>query len=199
MNRVTLILVVAFALAFLAGGVVGVFLRSPQPAHTEPPAPREDPPRGPGRGLTEELKLTGEQQEKMREIWSGVMSRGGGGSRERSEEARRRRDEKIQALLNDPQRQEYRKILDEYDQFRQAIRQQWHDLIEQAVAETKKILTPEQAKEYEEIRKKRRGGRGSRDRSPWRSQRPRGETSPASRPSRTQPAREPDAPTGEKP
>lgn len=161
MNRITVLLIVALVLTFLAGGAVGIFFAPAESSNAaDAPTTRPAGPRHRPRGLTEELKLSPEQQEKMREIWSGVMSRSFNASREQSDQIRRTRDEKIRALLSDRQRQQYQAILTEYEQAREALHQRRMEAVEQAVAETKKILTPEQAKKYEEIRKRGPFGRG---------------------------------------
>jgi len=152
MNKVHLATVVGIAVAFAAGGSVGMLVGSDRPVER-----RHRP--GFGHGLTRDLNLTGAQKEQMKEIWSAVMSREG----RKAAWARRlalkqKRDEAIEALLTDEQRVRYDAILAEHDRAMEDMHQEGRRRIEEAVERTRAILTPEQAKKYDEIRTNRRGG-----------------------------------------
>ena len=158
MNRVRLILVAGFVLAFAAGAVVGVLVGSDK-------GDRAVRPPGPGPHLARELDLSPRQQAQMREIWAEVMGPAPGQqSRQRWQELRRRRTERIEALLTDEQQQQYKQILADHDREMEAVRQERHQAVQRAVERTKAILTESQAKKYEALRKdwRRRPGRGSR-------------------------------------
>ena len=154
MNRIQVIVIVGFALAFAAGGSVGVLIRSDGAQQTQTQA-------RPRRHLAKDLGLTAEQQEQMRKIWSEVMGRDGMGQfRERRLALHGQRTEAVEALLTDAQREEYDQIFADYNRGLEEMDQERHRLVQQAVERTKSILTMEQAKKYEEIRKSRRRGVG---------------------------------------
>lgn len=155
MNRIRLIVIIGFALAFAAGGTVGMLAASDGRRR-----PRRRP--GPGRHLAKELGLTAEQQAQMRKIWSEAM---GGQARQQWRDRRmalyRQRTEAIEALLTDEQRARYEEIFAEHAREMEKINQERHGLVQDAVERTKKILTEEQAKKYDEMRKTGRRGPGS--------------------------------------
>ncbi len=149
MNKIALIVMAGFALAFVAGGSVGML------AGPEVPA---GPPRGPGEWLVRELQLAPEQRRQMREIWS-VLDEAD--IRRRQHELIQRRDQAIQETLTEQQRTQYRQIVEEFRRGQEEIHRDMRSRMERAVQRTKEILTPEQAKRYEEIRCRRlRGGPG---------------------------------------
>ena len=152
MNRITLALVGAFAVAFAAGGSVGMLVGPPGPD-------RADRPRR-GLGLAEELGLTAQQREEIGRIWSDVMGSKGRQLSERRYALHRLRSQKVEALLTDEQRQEYEKIFADHDRQMRQIEEERQRLIQQAVTRTKAILTAAQAKKYEEMRAKRGSRRG---------------------------------------
>jgi len=160
MNKITLIVMAGFALAFVAGGSVGM-LAGPE----VPPGP----PRGPGEWLVREIQLTPEQRRQMREIWS-VLDEAD--IRRRQQELLQRRDRAIQEMLTEKQRTQYRQIVEEFQRGKQEIHRDMRTRMEQAVRRTKEILTPEQARRYEEIRRRRRpGGPGGPGHGPGRGER----------------------------
>jgi len=146
MNKITLIVMAGFALAFVAGGSVGML------AGPEVPA---GPPRGPGEWLVREIQLTPEQRQQMREIWS-VLDEAD--IRRRQHELLQRRDQAIQEMLTEGQRTQYRQIVEEFHRGEEEIHRDMRSRMERAVQRTKEILTPDQAKRYEEIRRRRRPG-----------------------------------------
>jgi Spy/CpxP family protein refolding chaperone len=153
-NKVRLIILVGFALAFAAGASVGMLAAS---GGRRRPSQRP----GAGRQLAKELGLTTEQQAQMRKIWSEAM---GGQARQQWRDRRtalyRQRTEAIEALLTDEQQARYEEILAEHAREMEKINQERNRLVQEAVERTKKILTQEQAKKYEEIRKSRHRGGG---------------------------------------
>jgi len=147
MTKVRIAVILGFALAFAAGGSVGM-LATPKQA----PASR----RGCGPDLSEQLGLTAEQRKKMHDIWTEFVV---GRDREFRDGKRalwREKDEAIEGLLTDEQRIEYDAILADCDRRMKEMDEQWREIIQQAVDKTRKILTAEQAKKYDEFRANRR-------------------------------------------
>lgn len=159
MTKTNVILLVSFLLTFAAGGAVGLLVAKPAPAHRES-------------WLTEQLNLSADQREQMRKIWSEVM---GPTRRQQSSEQRaalaKQRDTAVSALLTDDQRTKYQAIEQEYTRGLDQISQERKKAFDQAIEQTKKILTPQQAAKYEALiarqRERGMGGppefRGSRD------------------------------------
>ncbi|HUS46694.1 MAG TPA: hypothetical protein VM098_01135 [Phycisphaerae bacterium] len=176
MNRIQLIVIVGFALAFAAGGSVGMLIRPGRGQETEHHA-------GSRRNLAKELALTADQQAQMRKVWSEVT----GGQvmrqlRERRMELSRQRTEGIEGLFTDEQRKQYDDILADHAREMEKIDQERHRLVQEAVERTKTILSEEQAKNYEEIRKSGRRGpsrSGEQTGRLWRGRRGRPRTRPA--------------------
>lgn len=158
-TRTKVILLVSFLLTFGAGTALGLLTSWP-----------EDRSSGRSR-LWSDLNLTDEQREQMREIWSDVMGRRRGERRALAKE----RDEAVVALLTEEQLPQYERIMQEYRRKMEELSRERQRRVQEAVERTKRILTPEQAEKYEELRKLRRErGRGRR-------RRPRG-TRPGTRP-----------------
>ena len=139
-----IILIVAFVLAFAAGGSVALLAVRP------PPPP---PPRG---VLMAELNLTPEQREQMGRIWTettGALFRQHG---ERRAALAQERDQQIRALLDEGQLARYETILQDYSRGVEELSQERKRNFDEARERTKKILTPEQASRYDELIKKQR-------------------------------------------
>jgi len=174
MTKAKVLLTVAFVVAFAAGAAVGLLMSSP--GHR---------PRGPS-WLTAELGLTDQQREQMHEIWSEVMRAGGSDRWERRRALAQHRDEAVTALLTEAQREQYDSILRDYGAKMDELDQERKQAFEQAVERTKQILTPEQAKKYDELfEERRKRGPGDRRGPPWgrRPPRPEGAEKPTSDPS----------------
>jgi len=160
MNRIQVAVIAGVALAFAAGGSVGMLIRSDRPGRPEGKEER-------GGGLTRDLDLTPEQQAQMKEIWSKVMTpEGMQQSRQRRQELQQRRDDAIQAMLTDEQRARYREIFAEHEEATEEMYRERSRRVDEAVERTKAIFTETQRQKYEEIRKNRhrgsfRGNRGS--------------------------------------
>ena len=184
MTKVRIVIILGFALAFAAGGSVGM-LAAPQ----QQPATR----RGHGPDLAVQLGLTDAQREKMHDIWTESVFGRDKEFRDGKRALWQEKDEAIEGLLTDEQRIEYDAILASCDRRMKEMDQQWQEIIQQAVEETRKILTKEQAKKYDEFRAKRRarwshkGGGSPRGRSHF-GPGGRGPGRPESRPPATKPA-----------
>lgn len=161
MNRARMVLIVCFCAAMFAGFAVGFAL----PRHPDRPDRRS--------WLSDELNLSPEQREQMREIWSEATDAMRSLHRERRRELRRERDEAIAALLSEEQAAEYARIENEYEEKVNALERERRAAFEEAVSRTREILTETQREKYDEMMSKRPSGRrgrnGGRGRAPSRS------------------------------
>lgn len=146
-------LCVSFALLFAAGTCVGLLAGRP--------GDRRERRRS---WLSDELDLTTEQREQMRQIWSDAMHTAGEGQSERTMALRKERDEAVQALLTDEQKAGYDKIMTEYATKLEELSQERRKRFKEAAEKTREILTEEQRKKYDELLARPSGGphRGSR-------------------------------------
>ncbi len=164
MTKAKVLLIVAFVVTFAAGGAIGLLMSEPE--HRR---------RGPS-WLTAELGLTDQQRDRMREIWSEAMRAGGSDRWERRKALARSRDEAVAALLTEAQREQYDSILRDYEAKVDELGQERKRAFEKAAERTKQILTPEQARKYEELLQERaKRGPGDRRGPPWGRRSPRRE------------------------
>lgn len=150
MTKTKALLVVSVIVTFAAGTAAGLLVS--RTGHA-PPGPS---------WLASELNLTDRQRDEMHRIWSEVMRAGGRAQWEKSKAFVQERDEAIAALLTEAQRPPYDAILKECARKMEELAQEGKARFEQAIAETKKILTPEQVLKYEELMKRGPGGPGDR-------------------------------------
>ena len=136
MNHLRVLLVIAMMLAFGAGAVIGIG-RGKSSRHEES-------------SLSKELKLSSEQETQIREIWSKMLECGPQED-ERREVARDKRDSDIAALLSAEQKEKYQKIQGDYQTEMHAIETQRDATFADAEAKTRALLTPEQAKKFDEM------------------------------------------------
>ena len=147
MTKTKAILLGAFLLVFAAGAALGVLIG------------RSGRPRERAGWLTAELNLTDPQREQMHQVWSEVM---GAGFREQGQQRAamaQDRDRAIAALLSESQRSQYEAIQQNHLRRVEELSQERRRAFENAVERTKGILTPDQARKYEEWMK-RQGERG---------------------------------------
>ncbi len=162
MTRTRIIVIIGFIVAFVAGAVVGLQLRTTPVQATVQPAPEQRPS-----WLRSELGLTAEQNEQMKNIWEGLHN-SGRNYEDRRHHLRDERDEAIAALLAPSVMGDYDRILLDFNNKLTALAQERDKAFADAVEKTKKILTPQQRAKYEEFLKRRepggadRGGRGGR-------------------------------------
>jgi len=105
--------------------------------------------------LTEELKLTSEQSEKIKVIWSDMLQGPGqrpGGEPRRA--AQKERDDAIVALLTPEQKGTYDKIIERYNQQVGEMNKAREAAFQAAVEKTKAVLDANQRAKYEELLKK---------------------------------------------
>lgn len=144
MTKTAIILLVAFLLAFAAGTAVGLWSAKPAP----PGEPRS--------WLDNELKLTPEQKEQMKAIWSDNMGLVFQAQGQKRTAIAQERDQAIQALLTAEQKLQYEQIQQEFSRKSEELGQERKKAFDEAVERTKAILTPEQAKQYDELMKRQR-------------------------------------------
>jgi len=159
MKNAKTLLLVAFAMVLTAGVVIGSALR-------ENKGDRHNGPTW----LAEELNLTAEQQDRMKEIWSGVRDKTRGYDSDARREIADKRDEAIRELLTDEQIPRFEEIQSEYDREKEKLQEAWKAPFEEAMQKTREVLTPEQLTKFEELREKRwKNGRGNHSGKPDRS------------------------------
>ena len=176
-----LMVIAGFVVAFAAGVVSGLagrdaFLSTPTKAGTNQktnatemsavaphaasgPSTRQDRRRG---FLATELSLTSQQQELLDKIWSETARRGGREREDRRRQIRQERDDAIAALVPASQKSDYQNALQTYSQRMEDLDKEWRTSFQNAVEQTKQILTPEQRTKYEAMLKRdqERGPRG---------------------------------------
>lgn len=119
----------------------------------------ERPPEGRSR-LTEELKLTPDQQIQMRAIWQELAPGPGRQHNDKRRQLSKERDDAVAALFTPDQKTAYDKVLEHYNQQMAEMNHERDLAFQKAVERTKAILTPEQRTKYEEILAKEPFGRG---------------------------------------
>ena len=124
---------------------------NPNPSFGPPPGQ----PFGTGADWLAELKLSKDQKDKMRQIWSEVMHNSWALRHERHDAVHNEKDEAILALFTSDQRVAYDVILKQTESKYAQLETESRALQETAVAKTREILTPEQRVKYDELRKKR--------------------------------------------
>jgi Spy/CpxP family protein refolding chaperone len=141
-------ILVAMVVVFIAGAVIGVVGR------VQAVVPGHQPDRR-GSWLVSELGLSSEQSEKMKQIWSGVMSTAGKEHRERREALYEQHQSNLRTLLNEDQQRQYDALRAQLETELEQLDQQRRQAFEDAVEQTRQILTPEQREKYEQVLKDR--------------------------------------------
>ncbi len=150
MNKTRIIMIAAFLLVFAAGASLGLLINRSKPSSHRMSA------------LAAELNLTQTQREQMEKIWSDVM---GAVYREHGQKRaaiQQDRDRDILSLIPDDQRAKYVLVQQYYSFKMDTLSKERDRAYEQAVEQSKKIMTPEQAQQYDDLLKKSGGER-------WRS------------------------------
>ncbi len=174
-----LIVIMGFVVAFAAGLVVGVSVHTREVTAAAQPTAR---PMERGGMLTKELNLTAPQQEQMKQIWSEVARHGGRDQEDRRQQYRKERDDAISAMVKPEERAKFDEIKSRYSEQMAGLEKDRRAGFDNAVKQTKEILTPEQRVKYEDFLKRHQPfDRGGRDR-----ENRRGEDRATSRPA-TQP------------
>lgn len=149
MRNLKLVFVFTFVLTLASGVVAGVLVsRVPSAAHT---TSRTRPLL-----LGEQLGLTADQNQQMKDIWEGtrdVVDE----CFQKAQAYQHERDDQLINLLTDEQKAAYATINDKYVANVKALNDKRTTAFKDAVENTKKLLTPEQRDKYEKILKSRLG------------------------------------------
>lgn len=125
--------------------------------------------------LAARLKLTADQQAKMKEIWETTMRDGMRQHDEKRKALRKDRDDEIVGLIAPERKSEYDAVLQRYSDGQDALEKSMRDNFDAAVKQTNEILNPEQQADYNKFREERqrrqptdggRPGEGGRDGGP---------------------------------
>jgi Spy/CpxP family protein refolding chaperone len=161
MAKARLILIAAFVVTLVAGGVAGYAIRSfaSQPgsfAGGGLSGPGSRPPRE----RFPDLKLTAEQAAKMDEIWNAL--RDFRRFRDQRQAFRKQTEETVRAMLTEEQRAKYDAALKDHADKIAELGKAREKAFQEAIEKTKLILNAEQRGKYEEwlktIREERRSG-----------------------------------------
>lgn len=143
MNKTRWMMLIAFLLSFAAGAVFGALFHRAHSSETSP------------MGLARSLNLKPEQETKLQQIWSDLIHKPSAYPDEERLRLARERDAEIRKLLTPEQLSQFEKISENFTQQlrEQALRRKAR--IEEAVKNTKEILTEEQRKKYEILLQKK--------------------------------------------
>ena len=148
MGKSKFLLTALFVLT-LGGGVVAGMLASRLPANIGTATTLHTP-------LAEELRLTPNQSDKMRDIWEGVREKVDD-CFVRAQQTQKRRDEALVALLTPEQKVTFAKTQQEYSDAFAVLKSERDAAFADAVKRTETILTEPQKLRYREILQKRLG------------------------------------------
>jgi Spy/CpxP family protein refolding chaperone len=142
-----IILILAFAVVFAAGGVV------------ENVRKRVEKPATPDSWLGSQLGLSQQQRDQMHKIFSDAMKNSGGRTDQRHE-LQKQRDDAIRALVPANKQAMYDQVLADYAAQVSTMDQKRREVFQQAQAEIKAtVLTPEQAAKFDDLVRNREGRR----------------------------------------
>lgn len=144
MNKTRIVMIVAFLLVFAAGASLGLLINRSKPSSHRFSV------------LATELNLTPQQREQMENIWENVM---GAVSRDHGQKRtalQQERDRAILSLIPDDQRAKYELVQQYYAFKMDSLSKERDRAYEQAVEQSKKILSPEQAQKYDVLMKEQR-------------------------------------------
>ena len=168
------VVILGFLVSFAAGLTVGwrvlphttASVRGGPGAEVKPTQSGEKRPprdgfqdRGPTGWLTNVLKLSPDQQEKMKEIWSQAAHEGRREREERRQTLKRDRDESVKKLMAESGRKaDFDKINETYTDGLAELDAEWKAKFQAAVEHTKAILDEGQRTKYEDILKHHAAG-----------------------------------------
>lgn len=158
MGKTKFAVMLVFVLA-LAGGVVAGLLVSRLPSTGTVQAS----PRSP---LAEELGLTADQNEKMREIWEDVRTKVDDCFL-RAVESQKKRDEALFALLTDQQKVKFATMQQDCASEIAALKKERDAAFQEAVKRTEQLLSEPQRQRYREILRNRLGDAHPADAGDW--------------------------------
>src|SRR4051812_26998845 len=153
MRRKETLLVMLTVLAVGAGVVAGMVVSRLPAVATGAPNGGAAFPASPGQSaLAQELHLSTQQTEQMRQTWESVREKVRL-SYESADRLNRQRDEAIQAMLTPEQKAKFEKLTQDFADRFIALRKDRDSAFSKAVEETRKILSDEQRKKYDELLK----------------------------------------------
>ena len=144
MNKTKTLIITAFVLAFCAGIPFGWAMEG-----------WLDRPSGDS-WLSRRLDLSPGQEQKVNEIWSGVVKEPHEDRRARMHGFAEERDNGIRAMLTDDQIGNFDQIMEGYHAARSEFFQEIRARHDAAVEQTKALLTEDQRKKYDEMIERRR-------------------------------------------
>jgi hypothetical protein len=152
------VVIIGFLVAFAAGWVIGIEMRSSSLASSTPTT-------RPSRGswLAAELKLSPQQTEELNKIWSETARRGRGEQDDRRRQFRKERDDAIGALIKPEDKEKFELIQKNFTDELATMDREMKESFAAAVEKTKAVLTPEQRTKYEELLARRESERNQRD------------------------------------
>jgi len=161
-----LVVIIGFCVAFAAGLTVGLSRHQVTDQSTAPVAPTSKPSHRGSSFLASELNLTGEQQEKLKQIWE-PASGGREDHEKRRRELRDKRDATVEALVPAENKEKLQAAMNDYRAALESMDNEMRDGFHKKVAATTQLLTPEQRVKYEEFLSRhspgdRDGGRDGR-------------------------------------
>lgn len=144
-SKTSVIVVLMFVVALGAGAVAGKL------------ASRQQAPRPPsGQSLADDLQLTSEQRDRMRQIWESVRQTADS-CRKNAESAQNEQLEQLKAMLTDDQRRRYAELTSATSIKIQVLDEKRKSAVRQAIEQTEKLLSTDQRKTYRQILKDRLG------------------------------------------
>jgi DNA anti-recombination protein RmuC len=102
--------------------------------------------------LTEQLKLSPQQSDQMKQIWEGVRDKVRT-SYEGADRLQRQRDEAIMAMLSTEQKAQFERLTRDFADRFETLRRDRDDSFHQAVEQTRKLLAEEQRRKYDDLLK----------------------------------------------
>ncbi|HUS57239.1 MAG TPA: hypothetical protein VM141_01185 [Planctomycetota bacterium] len=146
MTKTKLVVLLGFCTAFAAGAAAGMtFTRAThRPPHLS--------------YLSRELDLTSRQREQMQQIWSEVLRAPMRPEHEQRQALQREKEEALLELLTPEQKTKRNEIVQEHDRKIAELAAARKRAFDEAVQQTKQMLTEPQREKYEEMLKQRAGG-----------------------------------------
>src|SRR5262245_52905343 len=160
-SRIEILLVVLTVLALGAGVAAGLLASRLPAARAQSHAQEQSSSDAADAtsSLAEELQLTAEQREQMRDIWEGVR-REVQAAYERAQRLQKLRDDELAKILNDEQKAKFEKISHDFAERYKELAQERDETFSRAVEQTKQLLNDEQRMKYEQILKRQVGSVG---------------------------------------
>ena len=150
------LLVVGLTVLGLCAGVVAGMLVSRLPATIAPAGIGDAPMTAMPTPLVEELALSADQQKQMRRIWEDVRSKVQD-CFVRASNLQKQRDEEIVKILSEEQKAQFEKIAKRFREVDLTISAEREQIFNEAIHQTRALLTDDQRLKYDRILKARLG------------------------------------------